>query len=170
MSEQATSTVELDESNHIRNQQREWLIQRIGWVVMFILLVAAATGLFGHGPVVDREKQSPDGTMSVEYYAVQRHAAPSHLYIRFRQTTPNEPVRLSISRQFVDSIKLESITPEPFSTVMEDEQVTYSFRAFNRTGAGQMVFRYQSDSFGPVEYDLRLNEGPSVRLSHFVCP
>ena len=83
MSEQTESTLDLEQPENQRASSREWWAERIGWVAISIILIAALLGAFGPGPLSHREAASDDGRLRVDYYRVQRYAAPAELRIRF---------------------------------------------------------------------------------------
>jgi hypothetical protein len=79
-------------------------------------------------------------------------------------------VRLTLSRSFADATSVESITPEPDVTEMNDDQIIYGFRLSKLKNEGRIVHRYENNDFGLLHYNLGLLDGPSVDITQFVCP
>ena len=92
------STANLDDGKNLRMQKYEWIFERTAWVLMIALLLAAVLGLFGPGPLSFRTRTSADGKLVVDYYAVQRHEAPSELCIHFRDRAAQGAIRVALSR------------------------------------------------------------------------
>lgn len=63
----------LEVSQDLNFQRREWVVQRVGWVVMAVLLVAALLGLFGPGPLSKSIAGSASGPVRAEYYLAVNH-------------------------------------------------------------------------------------------------
>src|SRR5678810_1484903 len=52
-------------ADEISLHRKGWIIQRIGWCIMFAFLTAALLGLFGEGPLSNKKLQA--GNISIEY-------------------------------------------------------------------------------------------------------
>ena len=61
------SRVRLELATDDAFQQIEWRIQRIGWLVWAMLLLAALLGLTGSGWLSGAEVTSDDGAVTVKY-------------------------------------------------------------------------------------------------------
>lgn len=170
MSDETHSPLDLEQPENRRIAAREWWAERIGWVAISIILIAALLGAFGPGLLSHREAISGDGRLTVDYYLVQRHSAPSELRLRFEPDANAEFAQLAFSQSFVDEIKLESIMPSPSSISLQGERVVYDFRAADLGEQGHVVFRYQHESFGPLTGTITLLPGSEVDLSTFVFP
>ena len=57
-------------------QNLTWKIQRIGWVIMFILVLLALLGLFGDGLLADTTAGSSEAGLSIEYPRYERAFSP----------------------------------------------------------------------------------------------
>ena len=53
-------------------QQRVWRAQRVGWGVMFAIVLAALSGALGAGPLAEGEARSGDGALSVRWDRIAR--------------------------------------------------------------------------------------------------
>jgi hypothetical protein len=170
MPKQAESTIDLEQPENQRASSREWWTERIGWIAISIILIAALLGAFGPGPLSHREATSDDGRLTVDYYRVQRYSAPAELRIRFEPDATAELVDLAFSQSFVDEIKLESITPSPTAVSLQGKRVVYSFRVADLGEHGHVVYRFEHESFGPLTGTVVLLPGSEVPLSQFICP
>jgi hypothetical protein len=165
-----TRSIELDDPDSLRLQSREWIAERIGWVLIAAALLAAVLGLLGPGPLSHRYASSSDGRLSVEYYSIQRHEAPAELIIRLPDVQRQDEIRLAVSREFTDRITTESITPEPERIEMQGERLVYHVAAADSGGEAVVVVRYRNTAMGRLRYEVALEDGPVVSISHFVCP
>jgi hypothetical protein len=72
MSEETTKTTSLDDPKSLRTQAREWVVERIAWVVVAGVLIVGLLGFLGPGPLGKRTSVSADGRLSVQFYSVER--------------------------------------------------------------------------------------------------
>jgi hypothetical protein len=155
----------------MRNQSREWTVERLGWLVFAATLLAALLGILGPGPLSNSRQQTQDGRLVVEYYSVERYEAPAELRIRFQPVhTEDGLIRLAVSREFTDATTPEAITPAPDSVEMRDDRIVYAFRAADLGKEGSIIYRYKNNSFGRLRYDIGLAGEASVSIAQFICP
>lgn len=64
-------------------QVREWWIDRVGWVVMGLIVVAGLVGVWGGGLVGGARVSADDGGMSVSYDRFVRNLGESTLIAEF---------------------------------------------------------------------------------------
>jgi hypothetical protein len=81
----AKSVNKLPVEDEISLHRKGWIVQRIGWVLMFGFLIAALLGLFGEGPLSSKKLQA--GNVSVQY---ERFGRYEHgMEIRLQSTGEN---------------------------------------------------------------------------------
>jgi hypothetical protein len=171
MPEQDESTLDLDQPENQRVVRREWWAERVGWLVIAAIWIAALLGLLGPGPLTSRERESSDGRLKVEYYAVPRYSAPAELRIAFEPLgSAEEFIELAISQSILDEIKLESITPAPVESRLGQQRVIHRFRTIDLGDRGHVVYRFEHESFGPLSGSITLLPESEIQLSQFVCP
>ena len=171
MTNEPTTSLELDDDRHQRLHRREWIAERWGMALVALVVVAALLGLLGPGPLSYRMETSSDGQLSIEHYALQRYEAPAELVVRFRPPPlGTKLIRLGLSRTFTDRITVEGMTPEPESTEIDDDRLVYSFRAGNLSGEQRILFRYKNNEFGSVSYAVDLVDVARADVTHFVLP
>jgi hypothetical protein len=105
-------------------QRREWRIQRVGWVAIAALLLAALVGLFGNGPL--SRASATDGPLHVEYERFAHARTLTTLRITLRELK-GESVRLAIDREYLDAMPIELIRPLPIRTVSAGREMLYEF-------------------------------------------
>jgi hypothetical protein len=106
--------------------EREWRIQRIGWIVLTIFLALAFAGLFGGGPLSHARVGGATG--SIEYEHFVRGGTSTDLVV-----TPAAAAagvhRIEIPSDYLEAFRVESITPEPTAVRMSGESLVYEFAA-----------------------------------------
>lgn len=162
----------LDEGRDLAYQHREWVVQRIGWVIIALVIVAALLGLTGSvGPFAAAHKVATDGSIEISYTQLERHHAPADLVIEVGPgfAEANE-VRLWLGADYAHSLGVQSIVPEPDSVELAPERVTYVFTVVEGEGPLEITFSYEHDGFWKQEARLGLENGTPVEFSQFIFP
>lgn len=68
---------DLDIAQDLEHQRREWVIERIGWAIMALILLAALAGLLGSGPLSNARIDHPGSHLSAEYNRFERYQSPT---------------------------------------------------------------------------------------------
>jgi hypothetical protein len=162
--------VGLQLSQHDAFQRREWRAERIGWVLMALLVVAALIGLLGGpGPLSWTTARGADGLLQVEYQRFSHLEADDLLTVRLApDAITSDSVHVELAGSWMQSVDITGITPEP------QEQITtpYGARLAFATEPGaelsvQIAFR--ADEMGTIDGGVRF-EGETVAFGQFVYP
>ena len=168
---QDRTTRELLNADHLAENRREYWVERGAWVGMLLIVLAAALGALGPGPLSRRQAESPDGTLRVRYESMERYQSPSELHITWiGKSLPAAPVELSISRPLVDRTELIHLTPPPAHVETRGGAVVLTYDATALADARPIVYRFRHEHFGPIAFDVGLVGGPTVRARQFVWP
>jgi len=147
--------------------RREWLAQRIGWVVLAGLLIAACAGYLGNGPLTHRIVATENGVLKIDRFA--HRDGPTQWII---QTTSNSAARsdlaLQVSSSLLERIKIESITPAPQDQAATANGVLFTFHSLDPQT--QIVFHIEPQYVGWAEGELQLNDSPPATIKQFVYP
>jgi hypothetical protein len=118
----AKSSNKLPIDDEISLHRKGWVIQRIGWILMFAFLIAAILGLFGEGPLSSKKIQA--GNISVEY---ERFCRYEHgMEIRLQSAGENIS-KVSIPQTYLKSFRLGTIVPEPEKQIATAGSIQYQF-------------------------------------------
>jgi hypothetical protein len=145
-------------------QQRVWTTQRIGWIVMAVLVIAASVGLFGTGPVSNSSVASPG--LEVEYERFGRLQQPTTIRFRVDADT-NETAKIFVGRKYLESVQVEQITPEPDKVEAAAQWFIYSF---TRQGPTAVTFHVRPDEFGVLSGEARLAQGETIAFWQLIYP
>jgi hypothetical protein len=92
-------------------QCREWRTERIGWVIMALLVLAALLGLFARGPLSESTIASSDGALRVDYERFGHKTARTQFVITLARAPQDTRIRLSPS--FLQTYDIEVLYPVP---------------------------------------------------------
>lgn len=160
---------DLELAQDLRFQRREWVVQRVGWAAMALLVVAALAGMLGRGgPLARTHATSPDGSLRIEYDRFAHYEAPTRLRVSIAWPAPRGgEVRLWIERAYLAKARVQQVMPEPESVKLAGDRVIYVFAAGAR---GDVSFELKPDTFGALAGTAGLEGGGEVRFRHFVYP
>jgi hypothetical protein len=150
-------------------QRKEWRVQRIIWVFIAVLLVAALAGLLGPGPLSSTTAGTP--AFQVEYLRFARWQAPQSLVVS-AGTEGATTLRLAFDKSFLDSMQVQQITPQPANTKASGNNFIYTFA----TGPGtttDVTFSLQPNSLGTIHGAISLlatGHGSSLHFTELVYP
>jgi hypothetical protein len=106
-----------------RRHTAYWRAQRVGWVCMLLVVLAALAGVFGSGLFSEAEVAGEG--VRVKYSRFVRVTTPVALDITLEH--PTENATLSISREYLQSFEVNGILPQPVSSRTTREQHVFSF-------------------------------------------
>lgn len=134
-------------------QRKQWVLERVGWVVMALIVAAAFAGLLGPGPVNSATAGDPNGPLSVEYSRFPRHASPGLLMsVRVGPArTGGEDVRVWVDSQYFEKFRVERIEPEPERVEAASGRYTYVFPLAERNMELKIAFHLEPEGYGPAD-------------------
>ena len=155
---------EIDED--LRHERREWRVQRIAWVLLYLLLGAIALGLFGHGPL-SKAVIGPDDAPVLEYERFMRHRSPDTLHVTALPS--NGKAIVAFDRQYLQRITIEQVEPQPERVVAGADDTRFIFNAASAQ-AVDIQFDIRPDRVGSAEGWIAVNGGERRHFSQFVYP
>jgi hypothetical protein len=164
---------DLEISQDLKHSRLEWRIERIGWVVMAVIIVAALIGLLGPGPL-SSSTVGKGSALSGEYERFIRYQAPQLLRLHVRPKGTDSLVHLRLSRAFVDKVEMMHINPDPVDIKAEPNHFSYFFARgdASRTPDDSLTFtfEYQPEEFGNMDIEAEVPNLHVLRFNQFVYP
>jgi len=147
-------------------QRNGWVFERAGWLFLALWLASALAGAFGSGALSSAERQV-DG-LSLDYQRVLRYQAPSSLQVRFRHG--HGPVRLFLSRDWLDRATIERTSPAAGPAVLKNDGMVLVFAAEPDLAGGRIRIDFRPDRIGWHDGAVSLEGGPMLRFRALVLP
>ncbi len=85
----------------------------MGWLLLLLLLGAAALGAFSEGPLNRTEAQAGEGELSVQHQRFYRKGASSVIEVGLRGDPSRPETEVLIGSPLLDALSLETIRPNP---------------------------------------------------------
>jgi hypothetical protein len=158
----------LDFDQDMPVQRRTWVVQRVGWVAMSLLVLAALTGLCGGGPLSAIETRDDSGRLRIAYERFVRYGSAATLRIWLHPESPGE-LLLHVDRALLDAGSVRSMVPEPTEATAAGAHTVLRYRA---VGGEPLLIRIaiEYEKVGLVRGRIALAGAGAARLSQFVYP
>ena len=135
-----------------------------------LILLSAAAGLLGKGPMSKVNAAAPGGILGAEYYRFVHYQEPLELNLSVAaNSVTNGFVHLRLGRAFLNEVQIERIDPMPVSETAGPKFINYLIRAEINGSTGIRV-HFVPNHFGRLTYEVGLSEGPTLALWHFAFP
>lgn len=162
---------DLEIGEDIAHQQTMWRVERVGWVLMALILVAALLGLLGPGPLSHTTANDRQSVLSVEYDRFVRNQAPVEFRIYLSSGAVHEgDVRLWLNREFVMRAQIDQINPEPERTELDSRRFIYVLAAPKLEESSQATIHFKPNGFGLTRVQLGIDGGAEVEFTQWVYP
>jgi len=165
---------DLEVHEDLKFQRRSWLVQRVGWIVMALVLLAALVGLFGGAGLLGGEAKagSEDAMVSVSYERFLRFMKPTTLQIQLSQEAGKEGnVSVWLDREYLDGLQVQQITPQPDAARTGPERLTYVFEVDHLNGPATITFDLLPEQeIGALRGRVGIGAGEQVSFGQFVYP
>jgi hypothetical protein len=157
--------LELDQD--LQYQQRAWIFQRIGWGAIALTTIAALLGFTGSGWVSQGTVGQPGDAFWVEYERFGRFQSPQKLRIHINQAMDNQQIQVVMSREYLQGVQIQQVTPEPEQIQLSPQSLTYSFKGTTPTA---ITFYVEPEQIGFLPGFIGLEEGSSLQFQQFIYP
>ena len=147
-------------------QARIKAAQRVGVVLLLVLMAAALAGAFGMGgPVAGGNARQ--GALAVEFPRFARNVAPTSIDVHLGQAAAST-VEVTLHGELADAFHVEIISPRPDQVSATGDATTYRFIAVPGE-AHRIRFEGQFETIGPVHGQVRAGQD-AVPIRTFVHP
>lgn len=159
--------LEVEQDLHF--QYREWRIERIGWFVIGLLLVAATLGVFGHHPLAKATVQTSDGRLSVQYDRFTRYQTNVDFLATLEPDKDGSGIaHLWFDPQYLDNLKVVAVSPVPLRGEAKIGGRAFVFKTDGTRFTATVSVQFET--IGSVHGRIWTDEAKPLALSHFVWP
>lgn len=160
-----------DINEDLEFSRREWRVERVGWVIIALLVLMGFLGLLGRGPLTEQVARDANDLASVEYYSIDHAEAASELRVHIeRGVVSATQMWLTLNSAYLDRIEIDQIEPEPAAQQLAEDGIAF---VFYLTEPGQPVdlsVQYHFVEYGRATGRIAIEGGPQLTFSQFVLP
>ena len=158
---------DLELEQDLQYQQRSWMVERVGWIAMSLITIAALLGLTGSGWLSRGKVGQPTDPVWVEYERIGRFQSPEELRIYINQISSSNQIEIGMSRQYLEDVQIQQITPELDRIEQSSDRLTYIFKG---TTPGAITFYMQPEQVGLVKGSVELEGVQPLAFQQFIYP
>ena len=140
-------------------------VQKIGFTLMVLFIVAALFGFFGSGWI--SETQKTHGNLTIQYQKFIRQQSVTILKININQCEKESVV--SINKNFFENISIKSISPSPFKETTDNDNIQFSFLCNNSLNGIQVILVIEPEKFGFLQGIIAVGNS-KIELTQFAYP
>lgn len=153
---------------HMRIQKAHWRIERIGFYVLLLLILATLLGLFSKGPLSHAQDQTVSGSLALDYQRYLRNGATSSLVLMLRGPAGKD-LDVQISGDLLEGVTIESMVPAPVTSASyEGSGLALRVRP-DAEGRARVHLALRVDGVGLHRSRVSAN-GESLSLHQFIYP
>ena len=146
---------------HIDLQEKGWVIQRIGWIMIIAVMIAGGLGLFGSGWI--SKQTSSSGNIRAEFERFFRYETEMKILVE----SGDHISSISFPQQYLKDFRIIHFVPEPVNNNTSGNEVRYNFLA----GQNKIVSVYLvPKTYGSINGSIKVNETSVLNLDHFIFP
>jgi hypothetical protein len=160
---------ELQVSQDIEFQRRSWTVQRIGWIGIGLIVLAALAGLFGGGPVSQAHAGSSGDPIEIAYPRFGRLLAPTTLNLQLNQIEGPQ-ARVWIDRALLEDVRVEHVEPEPGSIEAGSDRLIYVFDLADGHESTSVTFFIEPQTVGWLNGRVGIENGAELTFSPLIYP
>lgn len=149
-------------------QERTWQVQRAGWAVFALILVAAALGLFGPGPLSSAVAER--GALRVEYNRFERFETETSFDVFVRPAATDTTVEVWLPHDYLQHVKVTGVSPQPREVHDGGGRLTYVFTLRQPADPAWITFRVTPLRPGLLPAQVGLGDEPALQFTQFVYP
>lgn len=153
----------------LRFQKVTWTVERVGWLIMAVIVVAAAAGAFG-GPTAREDARDVSGRVQVSYHHFQRHLYPTEFGITV-DPRGRSAVIVRIDRSIAEAFEIRTIVPAPADSMLDADGLRLRFTVAAATRAPPQI-KIMAVPTGPgrIRGGIGLLGEEPARLSILIYP
>jgi hypothetical protein len=159
---------DLQKPEILHGQRIERLVERVGWVVMALILTLAALGGFGGGRLAHASRSV--GAVGLEYDRLVRHGVPTQLRLTIGPGLVTDgAVRIALDWQSLKAFDFQDIRPSPRSSFSSNDQLFLEFAA-TPGEESYIVLELKPRDMGDWVGRIEVGEGTVLEFTQIVLP
>lgn len=162
-------TFSLQIDDDVAFQKVFWVVQRIGWTILSLIVIFSLFGLTGFGVLSQKEKQQQD--VHLQYQTFERNLSPAAMQISFpEKSTDSGSISLAISTSFLNNYEVQSIVPEPESVSLTKDSYQYEFPVKMPGDNATITFYLEPQTIGFQQGVIRVADTVQIPIEQFIYP
>lgn len=142
-------------------------VQRIGIILMALIMLAAFLGVFGKGLFTLTSRSQ--GTLTISYERFIRKQAATFYHIKIHSNLNSKAVKFWIDPSFYKKLAIKNINPIPSFEDISDNKILYTFNT-NNSDLIEITLQAEPEKMGMMTTRMGLSEEEQIQLKQLIYP
>jgi hypothetical protein len=153
-------------------QERFWQVQRVGRVIMILLVIGAILGVLGWpGPLSSDTASDAQELLQVQYERFGHWETPMELQAQVKpEAATGGQLQLWLDREYADRANIEKVIPGPKEVATTGEWLIYTFNAPEPDQPLQITFEVNPSKFGAMRGRMGLDQNNFASFNQLIYP
>ncbi len=152
-------------------EHRSWNVERIGWVILSLILGAAFLGLLGEGPLSAATAGEDGAPLQVQYGRFVRHRGSTQMAFKLQPgAIQGDEARVWVAQEYLDGVELQNVIPQPDSVEAGPDRYVYVFKLSEPEAGANISFDLMPIRNGVRKARVGLEGGPELNFTQVVWP
>jgi hypothetical protein len=171
MTDEPKQVGDLEVHEDLTFENRQWGAERVGWLVMLAVVIAALLGAFGRGPLSKKSRQASDASLSIDYDRFGRLEAQTDVKLHIAEGAVSDgELRLWLDRAYLAKFEIREINPEPERIDLSTDRATLVYRVSGQKGPLNVNLNLEPIEMGAVKGAVGVEGSAPVDFDQFVYP
>lgn len=146
-------------------------MQRLGWALLGLIVVAAVAGLLGPGPLSSTTRSAPSWQVEIEYARFAHNRADMTLEFHLKSDPERpEPAQVWISAEYLAGVTVQQIVPEPQDWTAGGDGVVLTFPVRDRGASVHVQMEIRPSQMGLLHGAIGVPGRQPVKFWQLVYP
>ena len=169
MTENEQQSREFPVREDMKWQQNEWRLQKAGYALLFLFVIAGACGFFSKGFISNQQASAADGRLTVEYEHFGRRQSNMDMTLRLRQLS-GDRYKVVISGEAMDNFQVQTLQPQPDEAWSSENKLVLIWHRRPQQESAAVWIAFQPQGFGHFPIKVALDDRSQVQFSQFIYP
>jgi len=154
---------------HITMMRLSWQLAKVGYLVMFSIVMLALLGFFSNGVFSEREAVSRKGDFKVNYERFARSGTQTQWRIRVKNES-NQSVRLSFPESLMEFYVIENVLPQSLNVTHVNRKIIFTLPVSVKRENYTLTFTLRPQKWGSFSARLADANGDWVEIKQWIYP
>lgn len=152
-------------------QRHEWRAERVGWLVMIVIVLCGLLGLLGgHGLLSNATVGDVGAPLRIEYLRFVTFLSDTQVRMVVQTEPDQSEVRVEINQDYIDANEIVDVKPEPDRVEASREGQIYVFSLDAPGNETILNFQLRVQEVGLQQAWVRLDSGYRLTFDQYIYP
>ncbi|MGO4745635.1 hypothetical protein [Serratia quinivorans] len=154
---------------HISFLRLSWVLEKVGYLIMFTIVILALLGFFSNGILSHQEIVSKNKTVKITYEGFARNGTQTQWKIMAKDNGV-EPLVISITDEFDNFYVIENVVPQSLQVSHKGKVIYFTVPDGLKNQWHTLTFVLRSKEWGGFKATVNGAETESVNIQQWIYP